>query len=162
MDQLFNPPTEQWRRLSPRYASMKRLMVLVSWGIFGAVAMVPLLIWAPIWVAAAAAAGLIAWTTWRYLRQGRLAASWGYAERDNDLYLTHGLWFKNLTIVPYGRMQVVEVSSGPIMRQFGLATVQLVTASASSDAVIPGLTAEDAAALRDRLSERGQQRQAGL
>lgn len=45
----------------------------------------------------------------------------GYAELDEDLYITRGLWFRRLTAVPYGRMQVVEVESGPIERAFGLA-----------------------------------------
>ncbi|WP_203568107.1 PH domain-containing protein [Aestuariimicrobium ganziense] len=162
MDELFAPPTEQWRRLSPRYASMKRVSVLIGWGIFALIVMTPLVVWAPWWVSVAVGVALLVLVAWRYVRQGRLAASWGYAERDDELYVTHGLWFRHLSIVPYGRMQVVEVSSGPVMRHFGLARVQLVTASASTDASIPGLTADDAIALRDRLTERAQHRQAGL
>lgn len=96
------------------------------------------------------------------MRADRYWRSWGYAELDDDLYITRGLWFKQLTVVPYGRMQVVEVESGPIERAFGLATVKLVTASASTDATIPGLPPEEAAALRDRLSERGEARASGL
>ena len=44
----------------------------------------------------------------------------------------------------------------------GLATVRLHTASAASDATVPGLTAEAAALLRDRLTAAGQARLAGL
>ena len=162
MDDLFSPPRERWLRLSPRYAELKRRMVLISWGIFAAIVLTPLIIFTPWWIPALVAVVLVGWIGWRYRRQGRLANSWGYAERDDDLYVTHGLWFKNLTIVPYGRMQVVEVSSGPLMRQFGLASVQLVTASAGTNAHIPGLTAEDAAALRDRLTARAEHRESGL
>jgi hypothetical protein len=40
--------------------------------------------------------------------------------------------------------------------------VALVTASAQSDAVIPGLDPDAAAALRDRLTERGEMQATGL
>ncbi|HHV20068.1 MAG TPA: PH domain-containing protein [Propionibacterium sp.] len=91
-----------------------------------------------------------------------LVRSWGYAELADDLYVTHGLWFRRLMAVPYGRMQVVEVEAGPIERALGLATVKLVTASASTDATIPGLPPEEAARLRDRLTELGETRTSGL
>ena len=51
--------------------------------------------------------------------------SWGYVEREDDLYITHGVMFRNLIAVPYGRMQLVEVESGPLERAFGLASVTL-------------------------------------
>ena len=40
--------------------------------------------------------------------------------------------------MPYGRMQLVEVTSGPVERHFGLASVQLHTAAAATDAAHPG------------------------
>jgi hypothetical protein len=59
-------------------------------------------------------------------------------------------------------MQLIEVTAGPIDRIFGLATVQLHTASASTDARIPGLVAAEAQRLRDRLAALGEARAAGL
>ncbi len=47
-------------------------------------------------------------------------------------------------------------------RKFGLAKVQLHTASSDTDAAIPGLRPEEAARLRDRLAARGEARLAGL
>ena len=44
--------------------------------------------------------------------------SWGYVEREDDLYITHGVMFRSLIAVPYGRMQLVEVESGPLERAF--------------------------------------------
>ena len=67
-----------------------------------------------------------------------------------------------MTVVPYGRMQVVTVNSGPVERTFGLATVTLETASSGTNATIPGLAVADADALRDRLSELGEQQAVGL
>jgi uncharacterized protein len=138
------------------------LTTAVVWTVLTAGTVAALVAWTPWWVAATGGVAVAGFGLWRVLRQRRLAQSWGYAERANDLYITHGLWFKNLTVVPYGRMQVVEVTSGPIERRFGLATVELVTASAHTNATIPGLTAVQAAALRDRLSERGEHQATGL
>jgi membrane protein YdbS with pleckstrin-like domain len=64
--------------------------------------------------------------------------------------------------VPYGRMQFVDVTAGPLDRRFGLASVQLHTASAATDARIPGLVPDEAARLRDRLASQGEARAAGL
>lgn len=86
----------------------------------------------------------------------------GYAEREDDLLVKRGLMFRQLVVVPYGRMQFVDVNAGPLDRRFGIATVQLHTASAATDASIPGLTPEEAARLRDRLAALGQTRTAGL
>jgi membrane protein YdbS with pleckstrin-like domain len=88
--------------------------------------------------------------------------SWGYAERGDDLLVRRGVMFRRLTIVPYGRMQFVDVTAGPVDRMFGLATVQLHTAAAATDARIPGLSREVADRLRDRLAALGEARAAGL
>jgi membrane protein YdbS with pleckstrin-like domain len=88
--------------------------------------------------------------------------SWGYAERAEDLLVTRGILFRQLVVVPYGRMQFVDVTAGPLDRRFGLATVQLHTAAAATDAQIPGLVPAEAARLRDRLAARGEASSAGL
>ncbi len=66
--------------------------------------------------------------------------AWRYAEREDDLLVGRGVMFRRLTVVPYGRMQFVDVTAGPVDRLFGLATVQLHTAAAATDAKIPGLS----------------------
>jgi uncharacterized protein len=93
---------------------------------------------------------------------GRNARRWGYAERDEDLYITHGALRRRLVVVPYGRMQYVDVQAGPLDRAYGVARVQLHTASPGTSATIPGLPAEDAARLRDRLTSLGEAQAAGL
>jgi membrane protein YdbS with pleckstrin-like domain len=76
--------------------------------------------------------------------------------------IKRGVLFRALTVVPYGRMQYVDVNAGPLDRLFRVATVQLHTASAATDATIPGLVPAEAARLRDRLTARGRARLAGL
>jgi len=97
---------------------------------------------------------------WRFV--GRRFGSWGYAEREDDLLVRRGVMFSRLSVVPYGRMQFIDVTAGPLERAFGLATVRLHTAAAATDARIPGLEREEAARLRDSLAELGEAQAAGL
>lgn len=160
---LFEPPVDSWHRLSPRYANVVRLTRLIANVVgFGVLAAVSWFVFERPEVTAGVGAVGLAWTAWRILRAKAWVDAWGWAERNQDLCITRGLWNKQLTVVPYGRMQVVEVSAGPLMRWQGLASVQLVTASAQSNAVIHGLTFDDATALRDRMIELSDARGAGL
>ena len=112
-----------------------------------------------IWLYVLAVVALFAWLLWLVPRQVRAI---GYAEAESDLLIRSGIMWKQLTVVPYGRLQYVDVSEGPIARAFGIATVQLHTASASTDASITGLSAKEAARLRTSLAERGESELAGL
>lgn len=93
---------------------------------------------------------------------GRRVRAWGYAERAEDLLVRRGVMFRRMSVIPYGRMQYVEVTAGPFERAFGLATVQMHTAAAASDARIPGLPAVEAARLRDQLTSLGETHAMGL
>lgn len=93
---------------------------------------------------------------------GRNARRWGYAERDEDLFIKHGALFRELIAVPYGRMQFVDITAGPIEQLYGIASVRLHTASPRTNARIPGLPADEAARLRDRLTDLGESQAAGL
>jgi uncharacterized protein len=99
---------------------------------------------------------------WAWSAVGRNFRSWGYVERADDLMVTHGAMFKKLTVVPYGRMQLVDVKAGPIERAFGLVNVKLHTAAATTDAQVRGLSPADAGSLRDRLTALGEAHSAGL
>ena len=106
--------------------------------------------------AVAAGAALALWFARNRFR------SWAYQERDEDLIVERGVLIRRLSVVPYGRMQFVNVTAGPVDRVFRLATVRLHTAAAASDARIPGLEREEAARLRDRLAALGEAKAAGL
>ena len=92
----------------------------------------------------------------------RRCRAWRYSERHEDLIVARGVMVQRLSVVPYGRMQFVEVTAGPVERAFGLSTVKLHTAAAASDARIPGLEQAEAARLRDRLTELGEAMAAGM
>ena len=89
-------------------------------------------------------------------------AAWGYLEREDDLMVRRGVLVRRLSVVPYGRMQYVDVTAGPLERRLGLATVTMHTAAAATDAYVPGLLAAEAMRLRDHLAALGEARQAGV
>jgi uncharacterized protein len=103
------------------------------------------------------AAGLL-WE--RFL--ARRVAAWGYAERRDDLMVRRGVLIRRQSVVPYGRMQFIDVTAGPVERSLGLATLRMHTAAAASDARIPGLDRAQAAKLRDQLAALGEAQAAGL
>lgn len=78
--------------------------------------------------------------------------SWAYEVREDSLYLERGVVTTVQTVVPYVRIQHVDVSRGPVERAFGLATTVVYTAgSRGADVSIPGLTPERAEDLQARL-----------
>lgn len=161
---MFTEPGLDWNRVSPRLALARRLLLAAgAVVVVGGLATLGQLVHGGprtgFRVAAAAALVLAGWAWWAL---GRNATSRGWAEREHDLLVRRGFLFRSLTVVPYGRLQVVEVEAGPLAGAFGFASVTLVTASAHTDARIPGVRAADARALRDRLTARGETEAAGL
>lgn len=162
VDVAFDTGSDTWNSLSPKLTTARRLILAVVAGLVLIAGIVVALTPAPLWTAGllALVAVLILVVGWPWI--GRRVRSWGYAERADDLVVGCGIWFRRIVIVPYGRLQFVDVKAGPVDRAFGLVSVQLHTAAATTDAAIPGLSPEVAAQLRDRLAARGEQRSAGL
>ena len=73
-----------------------------------------------------------------------------------------GIMFQRFVAVPYGRMQLVDITRGPVSRALGLADLRFVTAAASTAVAIPGLPEADAEELRDQLVTLAESRRAGL
>jgi uncharacterized protein len=155
--------TDGWTPVSEKLIVARRLsLVLVYVVVTAAVAVVFAIGLVPrpyAWGVVGVAVVAFVWLWWLI---GRRVRSFGYAERGDDLLVTSGIMFRRMVVVPYGRMQLVDVKAGPIDRWMGVTTVQLHTAAATTDASIPGLEPPVAAALRDRLARQGEQRTAGL
>ncbi len=108
-------------------------------------------------------AGIIAFVTLvGLLITPRQARSFGYQLRHDDLVFRRGILWQRVVAVPYGRMQLVDITHGPLDRGFGIAQLKLVTAAASTQVVIPGLTQEAAEHLRDTLVAVAETRRTGL
>ncbi|WP_311589107.1 PH domain-containing protein [Varibaculum massiliense] len=90
------------------------------------------------------------WLLWLIPRQVR---AMGWAVTGTDLQIRKGIMFKSLTVVPLGRLQYVDVEEGPVARHFGIAQVKLHTASATTDAQLPGIPREQAAQLREQIAD---------
>jgi membrane protein YdbS with pleckstrin-like domain len=155
------PAGAEWNRVSPMLAWYRRIMLLAvvipAVALGGGVLWLWSWPWAVAWMAAALAAGAAGWfaaaTAWR---------SWGYAEGPTDFYLTYGIVIRQLVVVPYGRMQVVDVTSNLLEQALGMATVRVRTAATTADTRIPGLRLDDAVVLRDRLATRSETFSTGL
>lgn len=92
----------------------------------------------------------------------RQARAIGYQLRQDDLVFRRGILWQRMVAVPYGRMQLVDISHGPLDRGFGIAQLKLVTAAAATGVSIPGLTQAAAERLRDTLIEVAETRRTGL
>jgi uncharacterized protein len=80
--------------------------------------------------------------------------AWGFAVRDTDLYLRHGILFRTTSIIPYARIQHVDTRHGPLDRWLGLATLVIFTAGTRGAIVsIPALAMDIAESMRDQLAE---------
>ena len=163
MDELFAPPGEAWQPVSESLRTLHRTLVVTTAGVFAIVAAVVLgLILGEGALAAGAVVLALVAAAAGWVISARHQRAWGYAERADDLFVTSGVMHRQLVAVPYGRMQFVDVTAGPLDRAFGIATVTLHTATPATDAKIPGLPPVEAARLRDRLTELGEARAAGL
>lgn len=168
-DSLFRPVGEAWNPVSPALATQRRVVLaaplaalglLLAGGLAGAVAGgASTLVVAGLGAAVGATLAGAAWTWWWAERNRR---SWGWAEADDDLLVTSGVMFRRLVVVPYGRIQLVDVQAGPVERRLGIGRVTLHTASTETAAVVPGVPADVARLLRDRLTALGQARDAGV
>ncbi|MFG1621432.1 PH domain-containing protein [Kribbella sp. NPDC049227] len=162
MDDLFAPSDVSWTPVSPKLAAVRRLNAGITAGVVGVVLLIVLGMtvgWLyGVLALLVAAAGFV----WAWVLIGRNQRSWKYAEREDELLVSHGIMFRELVVVPYGRMQFVDVAAGPLERAYGIATVELHTATPATDAKIPGLHPDEAGRLRDRLSALGQAQAWGL
>jgi len=162
IEAAFSPPDQQWVPVSGRLCTVRRISLLLWLGPLYLIVVAILLSFASMPVVLAVAAVAVASVVFGWIALERNWRAWGYAERAEDLLEERGVMVRRLVVVPYGRMQFVDVTAGPLERRFEIATVQLHTAAAATDASIPGLVPEEAARLRDRLAALGEARSAGL
>ena len=91
----------------------------------------------------AVAGGLAAW----WVPRARYR-HWRYHVAPDALELRHGVVRRVHSAIPYFRVQHIDVAQGPVERAVGLARLIVHTASAGTDATIPGIAAGDAEGLR--------------
>jgi membrane protein YdbS with pleckstrin-like domain len=97
---------------------------------------------------------LAVWTILYY--HPRNYRAWGYHLDHRVLLIKKGVWFRSIKLLPLPRLQHVDVKRGPLQRHFGLATLVMHTAGTHAASIeVPGLDADEALRLRDRLVAAG-------
>ncbi|GAA4774907.1 hypothetical protein GCM10023351_19120 [Microbacterium gilvum] len=151
-----------WHQISPKYVVSQFVqnaifvaVVLAAAGVFWA-----LVVSEPwVWLVAGA---IVLVTVLTMIVLPRQARALGYMLRPDDLVFRKGILWQRMVAVPYGRMQLVDITHGPMDRAFGIAKLKMVTAAATTGVEIPGLSQDAAEALRDTLIEVAETRRTGL
>ena len=75
----------------------------------------------------------------------------GYALGPDDLRVARGFLFRTDTIVPFVRVQHIDVGHGPVERRYGLSHLVVHTSGTHNTVTLPGLPADQAAAMRETI-----------
>ncbi|GAA1815496.1 PH domain-containing protein [Agromyces neolithicus] len=150
-----------WRRVSPKYVVVEVVGSLIGMVVFVGAALVVYFLfdwqwglWAAIAIGVASLIGIAL--------EPRRVRSIQYRLREDDLLFRRGIMFQRQVAVPYGRMQLVDITRGPVARALGLADLKFVTAAAATAVTVPGIPMEEADRLRDELVALAETRRAGL
>ncbi len=157
---LYDDLGMAWQPVSQRLATA-RFVVLgsVLAPVLVVLVVLAAFVWVWFWLVAVVLAAVGLWSGWLI---GRQVSAISWAEGAEELVVRRGRLFRSVVSVPYGRLQYVDVQSGPLERRFDMATVELHTASPQSGGQIPGLPTAEAERLRERLAARGESQRAGL
>ena len=84
----------------------------------------------------------------------RIYRRWGYDMGDAQLRVLRGYLWRTDTIVPFNRIQHIDVAQGPVQRLFDLSTLIVHTAGTHNSIVtLPGLATSDAEAMRETIKD---------
>lgn len=145
---VADPPAQP---LHPRVITLWRITSAIWWLFLTAAAVaVTFILEQPVWWAAPVAVVGTAWSMsvppFRYRH-------FAYRVSDVDLRVMRGWLWRSTSVVMHSRIQHVDSRQGPVERMLGLATVIVYTAGSVGAMVgIPGLAADAAQALRERLA----------
>ena len=150
-----------WHQISPRYVVSQFVQNTIIIVLVAVAAIIAATVLDQQWVWIPAGA-FIAIDVITLIILPRQARALGYMLRADDVVFRRGILWQRMVAVPYGRMQLVDITQGPLDRIFGLSQLKMVTAAAATGVQIPGLTQEAAEALRDTLIQVAETRRTGL
>ena len=168
-DRVLEPRSENrlplgdgvWHQISRRYIAVQLISTGAFLALVVAAALVFWLVLGQVWILIPAAIVIVI-TLWTLAILPRQARAIGYRLREDDLVFRRGILWQRFVAVPYGRMQLVDITHGPLDRAFGIAQLKLVTAAAATGVTIPGLSQQGAEQLRDTLIAVAETRRTGL
>ena len=150
-----------WHQISPKYVVSQTLQNVAAIVITVAVWLV-IGLFTDQWWHSIAAGIIVGITLFAQIVLPRQARALGYMLRADDLVFRRGILWQRMVAVPYGRMQLIDITHGPLDRAFGISKLKMVTAAATSGVEIPGLALGASEALRDTLIEVAETRRTGL
>lgn len=154
----------QWQRVSMKYALVDLIINLLLIALVGGVLaatlalqmfVLPLPVLIGLWA-------LLAVLVVLSLLSFRRTRAIGYVLREHDFVYRRGLFLQRTIAIPYGRLQLIDVQQGILLRIFNLASLKFVTAATASNVTLPGLEKAVADQLRDRLIAVAETRRSGL
>ncbi len=150
-----------WHQISRSYLWVQLISSGLSLAVVVAIMLVLVLFFHQTWalIPGGIVSVILIWTIAILPRQVRAI---GYQLRHDDLVFRRGILWQRMVAVPYGRMQLVDITHGPLDRGFGIAQLKFVTAAASTGVTIPGLKQTTAETLRDHLVAVAESRRTGL
>jgi len=153
-----------FERLDPRIIHVRQIAGLVTSGVIAAIVILAL---AAIAVVARPALSIVglgagAWllgtallTFWLWTWPAKAYQYASYRLDADGLEIRRGVIWRGIINVPRTRVQHTDVSQGPIERSHGLSTLVVHTAGTEhAQVALPGLSRENALALRDQLLPR--------
>ncbi|MFK7957873.1 MAG: PH domain-containing protein [Lysobacterales bacterium] len=161
LDSLPQAQDLELKNLDPRYPKEVRTQHAITWAVLTLIAAIPVIIVIKppglrsfLWLLPTLLAVLgIAFTT----LATNMAKAKKMALRDHDIIFLSGIWWKKTVMLPRNRVQHIELSSGPLQRKFGLASLKFYTAGgAAVDLQIDGLSRDQAKDLRDHVMQQHQ------
>lgn len=152
----------EFQSLDPRVVKLWLVSDLVGYGVMLLILLLSCLVWAfwqpliMLWLVAGWLVVAVICLWYSFWRPPRAYRAWGYRIDNRVLETRSGIVFHRARLLPLSRLQHVDIERGPFERMYGLASLVLHTAGTHSASIlIPGLDADEALRLRDRLVEVG-------
>ncbi|MGG7621744.1 PH domain-containing protein [Robertmurraya sp. GLU-23] len=142
---------EPQKRISDKALSVWRMTgafssVIVAILAGGVISLSSIFSW-PIWIPIAGiAVAILHVYLYVYLFPMLRWKRWRYEVREQEIELQQGVFVVKRTLVPMIRVQHVDTRQGPLLKRYGLATVDVSTAATVHE--IPALPMEEAEELR--------------
>jgi len=152
------------RALNPRVIPLQRLVGAIATAVVSFVTLISLVVtlitsplagWTTIPLLALWAAGTAALAWWAYRWPEVAYRHAAYTVFNDGLEIRRGVWWRAVINVPRSRVQHIDVSQGPLERQYQLGTLVVYTAGTDHAQVnLHGLAHGTALVIRDHLLPR--------